>query len=114
MAPGIYGGGDGRPHPSPVMKFYSCLIPKEAVDIKVAVGPKESPFRDVIPSNPSPANPPTHVATLNQAKEESKKENVWLLSCSFSQELFGQPFPKSPTLFVPVTEVLPQHLKTSS
>jgi len=38
MAPGITGGGEGRPHPTPVIKFYSCLIDRNLVPVTVNVG----------------------------------------------------------------------------
>lgn len=38
MAPGITGGGGGRPHPSPNLVHFSCLVAKSAVPAKLAVG----------------------------------------------------------------------------
>eukprot|EP01118_Nematostelium_gracile_P013304 TRINITY_DN5002_c0_g1_i2.p1 TRINITY_DN5002_c0_g1~~TRINITY_DN5002_c0_g1_i2.p1 ORF type:complete len:626 (-),score=175.22 TRINITY_DN5002_c0_g1_i2:28-1905(-) len=39
MAPGITGSSDGRPHPTPLIGYFSCLLDKKHVPITVSVGP---------------------------------------------------------------------------
>lgn len=49
MAPGMTGYFGGRPSPSPVVRLFSCLVPKAQVPVKVQVG--GDPARDcVIPA----------------------------------------------------------------
>lgn len=38
MAPGITGGGEGRPRPTPLLGYTSCLIAKSAVPVTLTVG----------------------------------------------------------------------------
>ncbi|RHZ50012.1 hypothetical protein Glove_508g77 [Diversispora epigaea] len=40
MGPGITGGGTGRPHPSPCLVHFSCLLPKNKISAIVTVGNK--------------------------------------------------------------------------
>lgn len=47
MAPGITGGGSGRPRPAPLVQHWSCLVPKEEVPITVLVGADKIEFTDV-------------------------------------------------------------------
>ncbi|KAF9338571.1 hypothetical protein BGZ91_008509 [Linnemannia elongata] len=55
-APGITGGGAGRPHPSPNMTHYSILAPKGAVPAKLTIGTGDKLIQKVIPfTGPSDA-----------------------------------------------------------
>lgn len=38
MAPGITGGGSGRPKPVPNLVHFPCLVPKSDIQTKLAVG----------------------------------------------------------------------------
>ncbi|KAG0377098.1 hypothetical protein BGX24_006728 [Mortierella sp. AD032] len=48
-APGITGGGAGRPHPSPNMTHYSILAPKGAVPAKLTIGSGDKVIQKTIP-----------------------------------------------------------------
>lgn len=72
---GITGGGEGgRPHPSPVIRFFSCLIGKEHVPITVKVGDKyEKTHYAFVPSTPTEAIPGSiclYVVVLTRFRSE--------------------------------------------
>lgn len=58
MAPGITGGGSGRPYPQPLLVHCSFLVPKSAFPSFVVVGNEEHEVRLTVPDDHLPANPP--------------------------------------------------------
>jgi len=48
-APGITGGGAGRPHPSPNMTHYSILAPKTAVPAQLTIGSGDKQIKKTVP-----------------------------------------------------------------
>jgi hypothetical protein len=73
MAPGITGGGDGRPRPRPLLAHTACLVRKSAVPVLITVG-DHAPITcvytrpaldgvDSVPAAPLPRLPPHASAT---------------------------------------------------
>ena len=59
--PGLTGFAGGRPRPSPVVRLYSLLLPKTAVDITVDVEGEQRSCNDPLVSCDTPAAPETVV-----------------------------------------------------
>ncbi|MBI5618599.1 MAG: DUF1446 domain-containing protein [Gammaproteobacteria bacterium] len=57
MAPGLTGFAGGRPSPQPVVKLFSCLVPKQLVAMAVAIGDARFPIAANVPGH-APAPPP--------------------------------------------------------
>ncbi|KAF8920464.1 hypothetical protein BGZ58_004369, partial [Dissophora ornata] len=76
-APGITGGGAGRPHPSPNMTHYSILAPKETVPAILTIGTGDQQIIKTIPfSGPThaknqfpPALPAAPLPSANSSEE---------------------------------------------
>ncbi|KAG0242144.1 hypothetical protein BGW41_004767 [Actinomortierella wolfii] len=80
-APGITGGGAGRPHPSPNMTHYSILVDKKYVPAKLTIGRgDQQKTKEVAFTGPSSAQneypPALPAAPLPSAAEESQGEKV--------------------------------------
>lgn len=57
MAQGLTGFAGGRPNVQPVIRLYSCLVPKATIDIEVLLGDTRIPV-------PAPAGTAGHAATV--------------------------------------------------
>ncbi|KAF9955048.1 hypothetical protein BGZ72_004077 [Mortierella alpina] len=77
-APGITGGGAGRPHPSPNMTHYSILAPKQAVPARLTIGSGDKKIQKTVPfSGPSHAqNEHPHVLPAAPLPANSTEETV--------------------------------------
>jgi len=62
MAPGISGGGDGRPHASPVMRFYSSLVLKSKIPVTTILGDSKSTPELFLPPISGDISEPTPVS----------------------------------------------------
>ncbi len=51
MAQGITGFSGGRPSPTPLVRLFSCLVPKTSVEIGVEVGSRNVSYSQVVPKH---------------------------------------------------------------
>ncbi|ORZ28319.1 hypothetical protein BCR41DRAFT_345116 [Lobosporangium transversale] len=89
-APGITGGGAGRPHPSPNMTHYSVLAPKEAVPALLTIGSGDKQITKTVkftaPTNAKNEYPPAlPVAPLPPTNSSEETVIVPLIRIAYAR-----------------------------
>jgi len=89
MAPGITGASEGRPRPSPVIRYYSCLIGKDKVPVSCTIGTETSEPRVYIPAKITngkiPSQEPLTTASVNKFTAQGKLIQVPLVALCYGR-----------------------------
>ena len=84
MAQGITGFSGGRPSPTPLVRLFSCLVPKSSLEIGVEVGggvvPFQAPSLPVMPAAPAPAALPD-----DEPEHEGATRTVPLIALAYGR-----------------------------
>ncbi|CAG8454536.1 10541_t:CDS:10 [Acaulospora morrowiae] len=111
MAPGITGGGMGRPRPSPLLVHFSCLVPKGNVPSVVTVGKNHSltiPFN--IPNHDESEIPPPLPQIRYNKGDEENVGNDTLIKVPLIRLAWGRSGDKGDTCNIGIIAREPKYL----